>query len=118
MLVTFENLPQNVQNLCKVAFGLPYQYDEACAVVEESRELDDLFNKMAQNHEMETFEFDTEERRMFDRITRSFFYAVLKVTGFLEKGNNMVASKEIFKVTYRVLKTRGDKNSVIFIYTF
>ncbi|XP_030752542.1 probable E3 ubiquitin-protein ligase HERC1 [Sitophilus oryzae] len=97
MLVTFENLSKNVQKLCKLAFDLPCQYDEACAVTQDNQESEDIFGKMLQNLEDETFEFDEEKRKMFDRITRCFFYAVLKVTGLLDKGNNAAAFKEVFK---------------------
>lgn len=97
MLVSFENLPEEVQELCKIAFGVPQQYDEACAVPVESP--DDLFSKMSQNHDAETFEFDSEEKIMFDRITRTFFYAVLKISGFLDRSANPVAYKEVFKAS-------------------
>ncbi|XP_076258464.1 putative E3 ubiquitin-protein ligase HERC1 isoform X2 [Rhynchophorus ferrugineus] len=98
VLVTFERLPEKVQNLCTIAFDLPRQYDEACAVNEGNCESEDLFNKLLQNIEIEMFEFDMEERNMFDRITRCFFYAVLHLTGLMDKTTNHTAAhKEIFK---------------------
>ncbi|XP_050295909.1 probable E3 ubiquitin-protein ligase HERC1 isoform X2 [Anthonomus grandis grandis] len=98
-LVTFENLPQEVQNLCKKAYGLPYLYDEACAVSSEDRE-EELFDKLEQNHTfMDTFEYNVGDRELFDRITRCFFYALLKVTGLWDKGSDLTACKEIFRVS-------------------
>ncbi|KAL1506224.1 hypothetical protein ABEB36_005622 [Hypothenemus hampei] len=96
MLATFENLPVEVQNLCKLAFEIPSQYEEACAILNDENTQSDIFNTLLQNHELEYFELLDQQRKMVERIVRTYFYAVLKVTGFLEKNNNMAVCQEIF----------------------
>ncbi|CAG9773088.1 unnamed protein product [Ceutorhynchus assimilis] len=98
MLDAYKNMPQEVQSLCKMALGLPCQYDEACAVLDDNQS-DDLYNKIALNYESEAFEFETEELvRIVDAISRSYFYGVLKITGMIEQESwNMVVCREVFK---------------------
>ncbi|XP_019763936.2 probable E3 ubiquitin-protein ligase HERC1 isoform X1 [Dendroctonus ponderosae] len=94
LALSLETFPENVQILCRVAFGVQNQYDEACATVDEP---DDLFDNTAKNYEMDHLEVNPDERVLFDRIMRTFFYAVMKVTGFLESGRSTVFSSKVFE---------------------
>lgn len=97
LLITLENLPPDVQTLCRVAFDLPCQYDEACAIPEEKSESrNELFEKLKESIEGESWEFE-EEKRLLDIVSQCFLITLLKQTCMLQKSPSHPAMDEIFK---------------------
>ncbi|KAJ8965419.1 hypothetical protein NQ314_004172 [Rhamnusium bicolor] len=97
ILITLDNLPQDVQSLCKLAFNLPCQYDEACAVSQDNMENNSFFEKLMENVELESCEFEEDDRKVLDLVVRCFLITVLKQTGLLQKTALHPAVKEVFK---------------------
>ncbi|KAJ8985352.1 hypothetical protein NQ317_008383 [Molorchus minor] len=98
ILITLDNLPQEVQTLCKLALNLPCQYDEACAVT-----LDDpdnptgFFEKLMEGAELDSWEFEQGDKRVLDIVVRCFFATLLKHTGLSQKADSHSTVNEVFK---------------------
>ncbi|CAG9853588.1 unnamed protein product [Phyllotreta striolata] len=97
-LIKLEHLPDSVESLCKLAFNLPCQYDEACAFPpNEFPDNDNFFVRLMEDIEVESWEFEDDVKKLLDTVTKCFLMTVLKQLGLLEKTDSHVAIKEIFK---------------------
>lgn len=101
ILATLENLPRDMRNLCKVAFNIPYNFDEAVVTASEDEiEVGNLiYEKFKENIDIEPWEFEDEEERILEILLRVFLITLLKQTGLLYKSDTHPAIKEVFKCT-------------------
>ncbi|VEN63492.1 unnamed protein product [Callosobruchus maculatus] len=115
LLVRLESLPPPVQSLCKLAFDLPQQYDEACAITQEDADSRNAFyESMMEMVELESWELDEDVRKLLDTTVRVFLVALLKQTGLLHKTPSHPAVKEVYKTVLnlrrRLIGTMFDRN--------
>lgn len=96
-LAAIEKLPFDLQKLCRLAINLPNQYDEACAVSQESCDKNIFYDKLVEIAEMESWELE-DEKRILDIITRCLITTLLKHTGMLEKSPSDPAVKEVYQL--------------------
>ncbi|XP_018567016.1 probable E3 ubiquitin-protein ligase HERC1 [Anoplophora glabripennis] len=97
--VTLDKLPEEEQNIVKLLFSIPYkQSDEACSSSEDSFNCNNkFFEKLMENIETDTWEFDEDEKKMLEMVMKCFLMMVLKQTGLLQKTPAHPAVKEVFK---------------------
>ncbi|KAG5885881.1 hypothetical protein JTB14_019144 [Gonioctena quinquepunctata] len=98
ILITLENLPEKVQSLCRIALDLPSQYEEACAIPQEKSSSNIFFDKLLDNIEIESWEFEENEKTLLDVVVRCFLTTILKMTGLLQQSPFNPAVTEVFKV--------------------
>lgn len=87
------------QNYCKLALHLPRQYDEACALEENTQgnEENDFYDEMMETAGLESWDMDDKDGQLLDTVVRTFLIMCLKYTGLLQKAPNHVAVKEVYK---------------------
>nr|CAH7744976.1 unnamed protein product [Callosobruchus chinensis] len=115
LLVRLETLPPPVQSLCKLAFDLPQQYDEACAIPQEDADSRNAFyESMMEMVELESWELEEDARKLLDTTVRVFLVTLLKQTGLLHKTPLHPAAKEVYKTVLnlrrRLIGTMFDRN--------
>ncbi|XP_044259648.1 probable E3 ubiquitin-protein ligase HERC1 isoform X3 [Tribolium madens] len=93
LLISLENLSPTVQNYCKMAFKLPEQYDEACALSTENEFAQPFFQQ---------FEFWDEDGKLADTVVQCFLITLLKQTGLIRESTSHVAFLEIYKFTFKL----------------
>nr|CAI5839110.1 unnamed protein product [Callosobruchus analis] len=115
LFVRLESLSPPVQSLCKLAFDLPQQYDEACAITQEDADSRNAFyESMMEMVELESWELEEDVRKVLDMTVRVFLVALLKQTGMLHKTPLHPAVKEVYKTVLtlrrRLIGTMFDRN--------
>ncbi|XP_057655201.1 probable E3 ubiquitin-protein ligase HERC1 isoform X1 [Diorhabda carinulata] len=98
ILMALDGLPQTAANICRIAFELPCQYDEACAVPPNEINTSNIFfNKLMIDTEIEPWEVNEDDKILLDRVTKCFLITVLTHTGLIYKAPSHPAVKEIYK---------------------
>lgn len=95
---TLDKLPPHIQRLCRLALTIPSQYDEACAITQESLfEKNVFFEKLMDIAEVESWEMEN-EKNILDTVMRCLLTTLLKHTGMLQRSPTDPVVKEIFKL--------------------
>ncbi|CAH1979985.1 unnamed protein product [Acanthoscelides obtectus] len=116
LFVRLESLPPPVQSLCKLAFDLPQQYDEACALTQEDADSRNAFYEgMMEMVETESWELEEDAKKLLDTTVRVFLVALLKQTGLLHKTPSHPTIKEVYKAVLslrrRLIGALFDRNN-------
>ncbi|KAJ3666590.1 hypothetical protein Zmor_002027 [Zophobas morio] len=99
LVISLENLNPTVQNYCKMAFKLPYQYDEACAVETNLFEDTDFYQPAMENYQFELWDSDG---KLADTVVQCFLITLLKQTGLIKESPKHPAFKEVYKYTFKL----------------
>lgn len=94
LLISLENMKPSIQDYCKMAFKLPYQYDEACAVRQEDTYTQRFFDRYE-------FEWDTDGNSV-DTVVQCFLITLLKQSGLGNETSDHSAYSEIYKYTFKL----------------
>ncbi|XP_074033510.1 probable E3 ubiquitin-protein ligase HERC1 isoform X2 [Leptinotarsa decemlineata] len=98
ILIILENVPESIQNLCRIAFDLPHQYGEACAIPRVNNSTNEFFDTLLDIIEIESWEFEEKDKRQLDVVLRCLLTTLLKQTGLLEQSTSHPAVKEVYKI--------------------
>lgn len=94
-----ENLPLEKQSYCKLALNIPRQYDEACAVSDETsfEENHELYEMMLSVESGDIWGLDETEIWLLECVTRCFLICTLKHTGLLNVSTDHSELVEVYK---------------------
>lgn len=97
--VTLDKLPQTEYNIIKLLISVPFeQSDQASPSSRDDFDNgNNFFERLMENVEADTWEFNENERRTLDTVVKCFLMMVLKQTDLLQKNPSHPSVKEVFK---------------------
>lgn len=99
LLISLDNVSLTVQKYLKLAFKLPSQYGEACAVGGATGLIqNDLYEGLLHSYQLDLWDNDGD---IIDTVVHCFLVTLLKQTGLI-KTSSHPAFKEIYRCTFKL----------------
>ncbi|KAL3277276.1 hypothetical protein HHI36_012626 [Cryptolaemus montrouzieri] len=101
--VFVESIPEDRKEVFKLAFNLPEQFDEACAVLEtESDESNNFYETMVSTSTSDIWELESEDIQLVETVVRCFLVTLLKHTGYINKSPKHSGVQEVYNCALRL----------------
>ncbi|KAK9884642.1 hypothetical protein WA026_007479 [Henosepilachna vigintioctopunctata] len=102
LYMLIENFPEDKRKVCRLAFNLPEEMDEACAVLEMNNEENNFYDTMVSTSSNDVWELDSEDSHLVETVVRCFLITLLKHTGYIDKSPKHPGVQEIYKYTLKL----------------